>query len=145
MKREPPRQTPRKTPRQTPRKPPRPKTTHEHPQREPLHSAVGARALERAARLFRAAGEVSRLRLLERLAGGEWCVTELAAAGKVGLSTVSQQLRVLKAEHLVRQRREGKHIYYSLADRHIADLIQSALEHASERPQRSPKPRPRGT
>ena len=96
-------------------------------------SRVSDEAFERAAALFRAAGDVSRLRLLERLASGdEWCVTELAQAAGTGLSTVSQQLRLLRAEHIVTRRRAGKHIYYSLADRHVTDLIRNALEHAAE-------------
>ena len=89
-------------------------------------------AFERAAGLFRAAGDVSRLKLLERLSDGEWCVTELAEAAGTGLSTVSQQLRLLRAERIVRRRREGKHIYYSLSDRHMSELVRSALEHAAE-------------
>jgi DNA-binding transcriptional ArsR family regulator len=93
---------------------------------------VGDDAFERAASLFRAAGDVSRLRLLERLADGEWCVTELAEAAGTGLSTVSQQLRLLRAEHIVKRRRAGKHIYYSVADCHMSDLIRRALEHAAE-------------
>jgi ArsR family transcriptional regulator, lead/cadmium/zinc/bismuth-responsive transcriptional repressor len=88
--------------------------------------------LERAAALFRAAGEVARLRLLERLADGEWCVTELAEAAGVGLSTVSQQLRILRAERVVTRRRAGKHIFYGLADSHIVALLRSAIEHAAE-------------
>ncbi len=95
-------------------------------------SRVSDEALERTAALFRAAGDASRLRLLERLASGEWCVTELAQAAGTGLSTVSQQLRLLRAEHIVTRRRVGKHIYYSLADRHMTDLIRNALEHAAE-------------
>lgn len=88
--------------------------------------------LERAAAIFRAAGDISRLKLLHRLADGEWCVTELAEAANVGLSTVSQQLRLLRAERIVARRRAGKHIFYSLADAHVSDLIRSAIEHASE-------------
>lgn len=88
--------------------------------------------LERAAAIFRAAGDISRLKLLHRLSDGEWCVTELAEAANVGLSTVSQQLRLLRAERIVARRRAGKHIFYSLADSHVSDLIRSAIEHASE-------------
>jgi ArsR family transcriptional regulator len=88
--------------------------------------------LERAAAIFRAAGDVSRLKLLYRLSDGEWCVTELAEAAGVGLSTVSQQLRLLRAERIVARRRAGKHIFYSLADGHVSDLIQSAIDHAVE-------------
>jgi DNA-binding transcriptional ArsR family regulator len=88
--------------------------------------------LERAAAIFRAAGDLSRLKLLHRLCDGEWCVTELAEAAGVGLSTVSQQLRLLRAERIVSRRRAGKHIFYSLADMHVSDLIKSAIEHAAE-------------
>jgi DNA-binding transcriptional ArsR family regulator len=107
--------------------------THAHPPRRP-RARYTATAFERAASLFRAAGDLERLRLLERLAEGEWCVSELAAAGQDELSTVSQRLRLLRAEGLVARRRDGKHIYYSLADRHVAELIDSALQHASEPP-----------
>jgi len=95
-------------------------------------STVSDDQLERAASIFRAAGDPSRLKLLYRLCDGEWCVTELADAAGVGLSTVSQQLRLLRAERIVARRRAGKHIFYSLADSHVSDLIMSAIEHAAE-------------
>ena len=106
----------------------------EHAARAAKQRVVSDQALERAAALFRAAGDISRLRLLGRLADGEWCVTELADAVGVGLSTISQQLRLLRAERIVRRRRSGKHIYYSLADGHVTALVNSALEHAAEHP-----------
>lgn len=93
---------------------------------------VSDEQLERAAALFRAAGDPARLRLLHRLSEGEWCVTELAEAAGVGLSTVSQQLRLLRSERIVGRRRAGKHIFYSLADAHVLDLIRSAIDHAGE-------------
>jgi DNA-binding transcriptional ArsR family regulator len=96
------------------------------------HTVVSDDQLERAASIFRAAGDISRLKLLHRLSDGEWCVTELADAAGVGLSTVSQQLRLLRAERIVARRRAGKHIFYSLADSHVSDLIRSAIEHAAE-------------
>jgi ArsR family transcriptional regulator, lead/cadmium/zinc/bismuth-responsive transcriptional repressor len=104
----------------------------EHARRAAKRKAVPESAFERAAALFRAAAEVERLKLMDRLSDGEWCVTELAEAAGVGLSTVSQQLRLLRAERLVTRRRTGKHIYYSLADAHVSDLIHNVLEHASE-------------
>jgi DNA-binding transcriptional ArsR family regulator len=96
------------------------------------HAVVSDEQLERAASIFRAAGDISRLKLLHRLSDGEWCVTELAEAAGVGLSTVSQQLRLLRAERIVARRRAGKHIFYSLADSHVSDLIRSAIDHAAE-------------
>jgi DNA-binding transcriptional ArsR family regulator len=87
-------------------------------------------SLGRAAGLFRAAGDVARLRLLDYLMGGERCVSEIARTMEVGMSTVSQQLRLLREEHLVTSRRAGKHIYYALADDHIRDILRSVLAHA---------------
>ena len=100
--------------------------------RRARQTTVSDDQLDRAAAIFRAAGDLSRLKLLYRLCDGEWCVTELADAAGVGLSTVSQQLRLLRAERIVARRRAGKHIFYSLADTHVSDLIQSAIEHAAE-------------
>jgi DNA-binding transcriptional ArsR family regulator len=105
---------------------------HEHPPRVPVDLGASDEDFERAAAIFRAAGDVARLRLLARLAAGEWCVSELAEAADAGLSTVSQQLRLLRAEKLVTRRRAGKHIFYSLADEHVLDLVRSALSHAAE-------------
>jgi DNA-binding transcriptional ArsR family regulator len=106
----------------------------EHAKLPPRKVVVSEEAFARAAALFRVVSDVSRLKLLDRLADREWCVTELAEAAGVGLSTVSQQLRLLRAEHIVQRRRTGKHIYYSLADRHIIELVANALEHAGEEP-----------
>jgi DNA-binding transcriptional ArsR family regulator len=87
-----------------------------------------------AADLFRAAGDVARLRLIVRLAEGEWCVTELAQGANATLPAVSQQLSILRAARIVSQRKAGRHIYYSLHDTHVLELIQNALDHVSEDP-----------
>jgi ArsR family transcriptional regulator len=104
----------------------------EHERRVGQRKPISEDAFLRAASLFRVAGDVARLKLLDRLCDGEWCVSELAEAAGVGLSTVSQQLRLLRAERVVTRRRTGKHIFYSLADRHMIDLVTSALAHAAE-------------
>ena len=106
----------------------------EHVRRGPKKSPTSDDAFERAAALFRVVADAARLKLLERLAEGEWCVTELAEAAGTGLSTVSQQLRLLRSVRIVARRRAGKHIFYSLADGHMRDLVRSALEHAAEHP-----------
>ena len=87
--------------------------------------------LDRTAELFRAAGDPARLRLLAILSEGDRCVSELVGEGE-SLSTVSQRLRVLRSAHLVTRRRDGKHIYYSLADGHVVEIIRSSLIHAEE-------------
>jgi ArsR family transcriptional regulator, lead/cadmium/zinc/bismuth-responsive transcriptional repressor len=103
------------------------------PEHKPRKLAdIGEAAFDRAAGLFRAAGDVSRLRLLAHLSGGERCVSELSETMNEGLSTISQRLRLLRTEGLISRRREGRHIFYTLADKHVADLLRNALEHASE-------------
>jgi len=69
---------------------------------------------------------------MELLVGGERCVSDLATRSQQEVSTISQRLKVLWAERLVAKRREGKHIFYSLADHHVVDLVRSALAHAQE-------------
>jgi DNA-binding transcriptional ArsR family regulator len=69
---------------------------------------------------------------LDLLAQGEACVSELVAATGASFSTVSQRLRVLRTEGVVSARREGKHVFYRLADAHIESLVHNALEHALE-------------
>jgi ArsR family transcriptional regulator len=63
---------------------------------------------------------------------GEMCVTEMVETLSVKFSTVSQRLRILRTEGLIVRRREGNHLFYALADRHVADLIRNALAHAAE-------------
>ncbi|MEJ1938254.1 metalloregulator ArsR/SmtB family transcription factor [Nostoc sp. NIES-2111] len=92
-------------------------------------------SLESAARLFRAMGDTPRLRTLAMLSQGEACVSEIAALTGEELSTISQRLRVLRAENLLTRRRQGKHILYSLADQHVSGLIFNALAHATEKSQ----------
>ncbi len=93
---------------------------------------VSDSAFERAAAIFRAAGDLARLRHLHQLDAGERCVSDLAEVSGTNLSTLSQQLRVLHAQRVVKRRREGKHIFYSLADDHVRELIRAALDHAGE-------------
>jgi DNA-binding transcriptional ArsR family regulator len=88
--------------------------------------------MERAAELFRAMGDAPRLRVLEMLSRGPQCVSEIVETVGEKFSTVSQRLRVLRDQRLILRRREGSHVYYTLADRHVADLIHNALEHATE-------------
>jgi len=101
--------------------------------------------LDRAAQLFRAMADGPRLRVLDLLKRGEMCVTEIVAAVNEKFSTVSQRLRILRSEGLIVRRRAGNHIYYALADRHVADLILNALAHAHELEGAPAKLSPKGT
>jgi ArsR family transcriptional regulator len=90
------------------------------------------RALERAARLFRALGDGPRLRILHLLLNREVCVGEVVTTLREKFSTISQRLRILRTEGLVSRRRTGSHVYYALADAHVKDLVSNALAHADE-------------
>ena len=63
---------------------------------------------------------------------GEHCVTELAEELDEKMSTMSERLRLLRADGLVSRRREGKHMYYQLADDHVRAILRMGLDHASE-------------
>lgn len=94
---------------------------------------LDAASLERAAALFRAVADPARLQLLYVLSTREEiCVSEIAAMFGEGMSTVSQRLRLLRSERLVRGERRGKHVYYALADHHVIDIIRDALAHVRE-------------
>jgi DNA-binding transcriptional ArsR family regulator len=104
----------------------------EHSGGSEVFSHTSGESFGRAARMLHAAGDEARLRLMIRLSEGEMCVTEIAAESGEGMSTISQRLKILRNEGLVVGRREGKHVYYSLADRHVYDVILSILAHADE-------------
>ena len=93
---------------------------------------VNRAACEKAAGIFRALGDTARLQMLAMLSEGDLCVTEIADRLGDSLSAVSQRLKLLRSERIVRQRREGKHIFYSFADRHVAEMISNAMAHAEE-------------
>jgi ArsR family transcriptional regulator, lead/cadmium/zinc/bismuth-responsive transcriptional repressor len=84
---------------------------------------------EELASTFKALADPTRLRMLSVLSGRELCVGELAAVLEMSVSAVSHQLRSLRLLRVVKSRREGRHIYYSLDDDHIAGIYQQALAH----------------
>lgn len=81
---------------------------------------------------FKLLGDPTRFKILLALQQDELCVCDLASLFDVTRSAISHQLRLLKTWRLVKCRRAGKRSYYSLADSHIYDLIDLALEHARE-------------
>lgn len=84
------------------------------------------------AELFHQMSDTTRLGLLICLLGEEKCVCELADQSDVSVSAVSHQLRSLRTARLVSGRREGRHVYYSLADDHVKALVSIGLEHVRE-------------
>ena len=84
------------------------------------------------AELFKIFGDSTRVKILYALLESELCVCDIAKLMEVTQSAVSHQLRVLKNSKLVKFRREGKVIYYSLADQHVERILSQGMEHIIE-------------
>lgn len=82
--------------------------------------------------LFKVFGDQTRIRILYVLFEVEVCVCDLAEALGMTQSAVSHQLKVLRQSRLVKSRREGKSIFYSLADEHVRTIISQGIEHVNE-------------
>ncbi|MGX9393955.1 ArsR/SmtB family transcription factor (plasmid) [Nitrobacteraceae bacterium UC4446_H13] len=88
--------------------------------------------LQLAADMLKALADPSRLGLLLRLAKREMSVGELSELEHEKITTMSARLKVLLTAHLVKRRRDGQTIYYSVADKHVLDLVDNVIEHACE-------------
>jgi ArsR family transcriptional regulator len=84
------------------------------------------------AELFKVFGDSTRIRILYALFESEMCVCDLSNLLDISQSAVSHQLRVLKQAKLVRHRREGKIVYYGLADSHVETIINQGMSHIEE-------------
>ena len=84
------------------------------------------------AELFKVFGDTTRIRILYELFPGEKCVTDIAESLSMTQSAISHQLRVLKSNRLVRSRRDGKTVYYSLDDDQVRSIIEKGVEHVLE-------------
>ena len=85
------------------------------------------------AELFKMFGDSTRVKIISALFQSEMCVCDIAVLLGMTKSAISHQLRYLKTARLVKNRRDGKSVYYSLDDRHIKDIFDCGLEHVAER------------
>ena len=88
--------------------------------------------MEQIAELFKAFGDPTRVHILSLLQQKESCVGDIAEAVELSQSAISHQLRILKQMHLIKFRRDGKNIWYSLADDHVRTILEMGLEHVME-------------
>ena len=96
-----------------------------------MNSPVKKETTEAIAELFKGFADPTRVHILSLLmVKEELCVTDLAEAVGVSQSGVSHQLRILKQMHLIKFRRDGKNLWYSLADEHVRTILEMGLEHA---------------
>ena len=84
------------------------------------------------AELFKVFGDTTRVRILTLLFDKEMCVQDVADSLEMTQSAVSHQLKILKMSKLIKNRREGKQIFYSLADDHVRTIISMGIEHIEE-------------
>ncbi|MBR4514530.1 MAG: winged helix-turn-helix transcriptional regulator [Lachnospiraceae bacterium] len=82
--------------------------------------------------LFKVFADLTRVKLMYALFDGELCVQDIAEKLDMTQSAISHQLRVLKTAKLVKGRRNGKQIYYSLADDHVKTILGQGIEHVTE-------------
>ncbi|MBP3360765.1 MAG: helix-turn-helix transcriptional regulator [Clostridia bacterium] len=78
---------------------------------------------------FKVLGDDTRVKIIYALSRQELCVTDIAAQLDISQSAISHQLKQLRAEGLVRVRRDGKNIFYALDDNHVLDIINVAISH----------------
>jgi DNA-binding transcriptional ArsR family regulator len=97
-----------------------------------LDVSTDRRQLMAAADMFKALADPARLSILIQLERGERSVSELTAIDGSKIGTVSARLQVLLNARLVKRRRDGQAIFYSIADGHVAALVANAVEHACE-------------
>lgn len=84
------------------------------------------------AELFKVFGDSTRIKILYSMFENELCVNDIARLLNLSQSSVSHQLRILKTSKLVKFRREGKSIYYSLDDEHVRSILSMGMEHVEE-------------
>lgn len=97
-----------------------------------MHTLPDKETMEAIAELFKGFGDPTRVHILSLLLQQEMCVNDIADAVAISQSAISHQLRMLKQMHLIKFRREGKNILYSLADDHVRTILQMGLEHVKE-------------
>ena len=104
-------------------------------QTSPLSPSVltDAATVEALAETFRVLGDPTRLRIVDALVAEiELCVCDIAERVGISESAVSHQLRLMRTQRIVRGRREGRCVYYTLDDQHILSLFQQGLRHVTE-------------
>lgn len=84
------------------------------------------------AELFKVFGDSTRIKILTALSGGELCVCDISKLVGMTASAVSHQLKILRNAKLVSYRRDGKTVFYSLADSHVNTILKQGLEHVNE-------------
>ena len=105
---------------------------HHHPHTLLPAQMPSEETLVKVADLFKIFGDPTRVRIIFVLFHQEECVRDIAQKLEMTQSAISHQLRILKQNHLIKYRREGKNMIYALADDHVKTIINCAIEHIEE-------------
>ena len=105
---------------------------HEEIVKKVMQAMPGEEELYDLAELFKIFGDSTRIKILYALFEAEMCVCDIAQLLNMNQSAISHQLRVLKQSQLVKFRREGKTVFYSLADGHVRTILSQGMEHLAE-------------
>lgn len=108
------------------------KAVHANIVKKVLETSPQEEILYDVAELFKVFGDSTRIKIICALFDEELCVNDLAASLQMTQSAISHQLRILKSANLVKFRREGKLMYYSLADDHVKHIFEAGYEHVME-------------
>ncbi len=110
----------------------RDRETHESPG-DIKKAMPGDGTLFDLAEFFKVFGDSTRIKIICALSSGEMCVGNIAKLLIMSQSSISHQLRILKANRLVKVRKEGKHAFYTLDDMHVMEIYKMGLEHLNEK------------
>jgi len=97
---------------------------------EPLKNKLLAEdEVNNVAEIFKILGDGTRIRIIDALFHNELCVCDIADILKMSQSAISHQLRLMRTTRILKQRKEGKNVYYSLEDQHIKDILGQCINH----------------
>jgi len=107
----------------------------EHPQTICLAKAeiISNDDAQQVAEIFKVLGDTTRVKILQIISKRELCVCDITAVTQMSQSCISHQLQLLRSARLVKYRKEGKMVWYSLDDEHISTLIKQTIEHIKDR------------
>lgn len=105
---------------------------HSHLVEEAKNNLINESDLLEMSALFKAISDSTRIKIVEVLKDNELCVCDISVILNMTKSAVSHQLKYLKTRNLIKARRKGKEIWYSLADEHVRDLLDISFEHIKE-------------
>ena len=105
---------------------------HEESVQQALNAMIEESNVSKLADFFKVFGDKTRIKILQALSSGELCVCDIAVVLNMTKSAVSHQLRFLREVNLIKARRDGKNVFYSLADSHVKTILSQGLEHIEE-------------